>query len=165
MTDKVNRRSVLKSVGATGLSVTVSTFSAAGHESNHTTESQSHSNADQNENENENPATGDFNLYNNSQEKKNIQVRIVTDDGDEIFSKQYVLQGQNNPSRKKGDKTFLTGKVRNAPYGTHEIIFSLPDGATSSVPIFFDKDGTSTVQAISAYIDPMGELSASLSVD
>ncbi|MFB6233798.1 MAG: hypothetical protein ABEH81_07950 [Halopenitus sp.] len=156
MRDDINRRDVLRSAGELSVVVTAYSSAAAAYET--------HSGNQSNQREKSKLDEKDFSLFNNSTQEEKVQVKIKDEGGEVLYSKQFALQGANNPTKKEGQKTFLSGNVNSIPHGEYTIEFRLSEDEQASVPMFFNLEGGTNSQAINAYIHPDGSLSASLSI-
>lgn len=88
-------------------------------------------------------ANPDLTILNNADKRKSVQLKIYKDEGDStpIFSKGYGLQGHNNPSKSKGEKTMDSYSIDVSGDGEYFVIGKAPSNEEDSTHVTLTEDG------------------------
>ena len=97
-----------------------------------------------------------FGIYNNSNEKKNIDINIFNKNLSKESSLSFDLRGRNEPSHVRPEESRYEGRisVRGRPDGNYLFEASTPSGRKASANIRVENGDISRFQVVSVYVRP-----------
>jgi hypothetical protein len=147
MTDKHTRRELLRSTGIASASFAIVPLKSSAESEPPTVETEE--------------IPYDVSIRNNTEEKRPVLLTVRSPDGgEELFSKQYSLQGLNNPEKRPDERAKFKGKVAVSARGEYRVEASLPGGTSDATTVSVSADGFAPSQAVNIYVHPSGTVTA-----